>query len=227
MISDIHGNYLALEAVLESEDFTAADKAYCLGDLVGYYPFPDECTMRIEKERIPCVMGNHDYSCVNNIPCRNNKVGRASLNLTRRLITHKSIDYLSSLPDKLEVDLEGRRVYLVHGSPDNHLDGYVYPKDEVTIPEGFDVLAMGHTHRQFTRTRFEKLIVNPGSVGQPRDGIKGACFCVFDTRTLRVVMHRVDYEASEVIKRTEVEGCQEAADALKRVFLKSNARDSS
>ena len=62
LISDIHGNYPALKAVLESKAFQSADKAYCLGDLVGYYPYPEECVKRVMKEGIPCVMGNHDYS---------------------------------------------------------------------------------------------------------------------------------------------------------------------
>lgn len=217
LISDIHGNYPALEAVMESEDFKAADQVYCLGDLVGYYPYPEECVARVRRQRIPCVMGNHDYSCVENRPCRNNRIGRASLELTRRLVSRQTIVFLSEVPDRLEVQLNKERLYLVHGSPENPLNGYVLPGDSVNVPIGCGILAMGHTHKQFSRNQSGRLLLNPGSVGQPRDG-KGACFAVLDLEGFRAGLHRVNYDPSEVIQKTEQLGCHEAAEKLRRSF---------
>lgn len=77
---------------------------------------------------------------------------------------------------------------------------------------------MGHTHIQFSRKLAGKLIVNPGSVGQPRDGIKGACFAVVDLEEGSVSLTRQDYDASEVIARTERLKCHEAADSLRKLF---------
>jgi len=218
LISDIHGNYQALEAVLGSEEFNSTEEAYCLGDLVGYYPYPEECVTRIKQERIVCVMGNHDYSCVENKPCYDNETGRLSLEITRKLVSLRTIDFLSKLPRKLEIELNNKRLYLVHGSPANLLNGYINPQDDVEVPAGFDLLATGHTHIQFSRRIASKLIVNPGSVGQPRDGIKGACLAVLDLEETSVSLTRVNYDASEVITRTAGLKCYEAADSLRQLF---------
>jgi len=217
LISDIHGNYPALEAVLKNKSFQAAQRAYCLGDLVGYYPFPEECVKRVMRERIPCIMGNHDYGLVVNKPCRNNKIGIKSLELTRKLISQETINFLARLPKKRIIRIQGRKLFLVHGSPKNLLDGYVNRNDEIEIPKGFDVLAMGHTHKPFVRKIEEGIILNPGSVGQPRDGVKGACFAVIDLSRMKVKFFHASYNSSRVIEEIEKLGFIEAAEALKRL----------
>lgn len=217
LISDVHGNYPALLAALESKEFREANEAYCLGDLVGYYPYPDECVKRVAREKIPCVMGNHDYGLVVNKPCRDNKVGVKSLELTRKLVSRETTAFLAKLPKKLVVKIGGRKLFLVHGSPENLLDGYVNPEDEVEVPNGFDILAMGHTHKPFFRKKRGKLVVNPGSVGQPRDARGGACFAIIDLDGLKVKFYRVPYDVSSIIKKTESMGFNEAADVLRRL----------
>jgi putative phosphoesterase len=216
IIADIHGNLPALEAVLSNKEFLSADSRYCLGDLVGYYPFPDECVKRVAREKIPCVMGNHDYSAVCGVPCRQNEVGFKSLEMTKNFVSETALKFLSKLPHTLIVSADKRKLFLVHGSLDNHLDGYVYSEDKVAVPKGFDALCMGHTHKPFTRKEGEKLIVNPGSVGQPRDGDKRASFAVIDTEKMTAKIVRVKYDASVVIARTLELGFEEAAEALEK-----------
>lgn len=214
LISDIHGNYPAMEAVLESSAFQSADKAYCLGDLVGYYPYPEECVKRAIKEGIPCVMGNHDYSLVKGKPCLENRIGVKSFELTRKLVSSETVRFLSKLPEKLELEVSGKKLFLVHGSPSAPLNGYVNPEDEIQIPEGFDVLAMGHTHKPFAKKQGRGLIINPGSVGQPRNGAKGACFALFDSKSLETMFFNEAYDVKQVITKTRQLGFEEAANAL-------------
>ncbi len=214
LISDIHGNYPALEAVLESPNFQSANKAYCLGDLVGYYPYPEECVKRLIKEGIPCVMGNHDYSLVNGKPCLENQVGIKSFELTRKLVSSETVQFLSKLPEKLELEVNGKKLFLVHGSPSDHLKGYVNPEDEIQIPEGFDVLAMGHTHKPFAKKQGNGLVINPGSIGQPRNGVKGASFAILDLPSLETMFFNIQYNPKKVIMKTRQLGFEEAANVL-------------
>ncbi|OIO24892.1 hypothetical protein AUJ65_00185 [Candidatus Micrarchaeota archaeon CG1_02_51_15] len=216
LISDIHGNYPALEAVLESQAFRSVKTAYCLGDLVGYYPYPEECVKRIMKEGIPCVMGNHDYSLVVGKPCQKNQVGLKSFELTRKLVSKEVVQFLSKLPKKMELKINEKSFLLVHGSPTDLLNGYVNPEDEVSIPEGFDGLAMGHTHKPFVKKKGGGLIINPGSVGQPRNGVKGACFALFDPDSLEAGLFSEPYDATQVIAKTRQLGSEEAANALEQ-----------
>jgi putative phosphoesterase len=216
LISDIHGNYSALEAILKSSAYQSADKAYCLGDLVGYYPYPEDCVKRIKKERIPCVMGNHDHSLVKGKPCLKNQVGIKSFELTRKLVSSESISFLSKLPEKLELEATGKKLFLVHGSPSNPLNGYVNPDDDVKIPSGFDVLAMGHTHKPFAKKQGSNLVINPGSVGQPRNGVKGASFAVLDLPSMKTKFFNEQYKIEQVIMKTRKLGFEEAAKVLER-----------
>lgn len=217
LFSDVHGNLPALEAVFESKEFKECKAAYCLGDLVGYYQYPNECVELVRKHKIQSLAGNHDYACVANEPCRDNEVGLKSQRLMQRLVSENTKRFLASLPAKLEIEVAGKRFYLVHGSPANPRGGYVNPDDPVEVPAGFDLLAMGNTHKPFVRREGSAIVVNPGSVGQPRDGMKGACFAVVDTVKWDVIFHRAGYDASELIKKVDGLGLKEAAEALRRL----------
>lgn len=198
LLADIHGNFPALKTVLATPEFRAADRAFCLGDVVGYYSFPNECATLLQVHRIQTILGNHDAAFLADKPCRDNAVGRASQQLMRELVSPATRDFLVSLPDHLELELAGVRVLLVHGSPSNRLNEYVNPDDPVEMPPGVGLLAMGHTHRAFVRKTGDALMLNPGSVGQPRDGQSGACFATVDLETKVALLHRISYDQSVV-----------------------------
>ncbi len=184
LISDIHGNLEALEAVLAQ--LSRRDQVYCAGDIVGYGPNPNECCEVLRTRQIPSVMGNHDFVCANlhlleqegglpeedralcrKIYAQKNSVAKASSWWTNRRLSPENRDYLRQLPLKLEV--EG--LTILHGKPgsrEDMLNEYVLPglgmealSDKV---EG-QMLVIGHSHLPIRTPH----VVNPGSVGQPRD----------------------------------------------------------
>jgi len=194
LLADIHGNLPALEAVLAHPAYRTAERAFCLGDVVGYYPAPRECAALLRREGIETILGNHDAAYLEGRPCRDNPVGRASQRLMQKLIDQPTRDFLASLPGQLTVDMEGVRLWLIHGSPADPLEGYLNPADPIEIPSQVDVLAMGHTHRQFARRIGQALAINPGSVGQPRDGQDGACFATLELTSRTVQLHCIHYD---------------------------------
>lgn len=189
-LSDIHSNLPALEAVID--DMPEADAMVCAGDVIGYYTWPRACVEFVMERSIPTVMGNHDRELVRDTPFRFHGSARAGIEFARAELGDRHREWLASLPDD-RVEFDGL-VRIVHGHPRNP-DRYTYP-EEVT-PEIFDdepILVLGHTHVQFHRRFDEGLVVNPGSVGQPRDGDPRASYAVIDTESMTVEEHRVEYD---------------------------------
>ena len=134
--SDIHGNLEALEAVLRDIESQNIDRSYCLGDLVGYGPQPQEVVQRIRDLKIPTIMGNYDDAigyekescgCAYN-PGRETEVGDDSVNWTIANTSAEAKEFLRSLPHTLEFEEEGVKFLLVHGSPVDHLLEYIRPE---------------------------------------------------------------------------------------------------
>jgi putative phosphoesterase len=198
LIADIHANLPALEAVL---DELPRAKTIHLGDVVGYNPYPREVIELLREKRIASVLGNHDHAVVTGDTAWFNPVAARAIEWTREQLGGEELAYLSSLP--LEIKNE---VYAVHGSPRRKLEEYVYPDYPKEVLSAFlklasrGVLAMGHTHIPFSRKLGGTLIVNPGSVGQPRDGDARASFACIDLATLEVEIVRVEYDISRVAK---------------------------
>jgi predicted phosphodiesterase len=125
LIADIHGNHLALQAVLDDTKRRGVDAVYCLGDLVGYTPFPNEVIAIIRREGIPTVQGNYDDGigfdrlvCGCDFPNEEARLaGKQSLGWTKKHTTEDNKAFLRGLPKEIRVEMEGQRMLLVHGSP--------------------------------------------------------------------------------------------------------------
>ncbi len=207
VLSDIHSNITALESVLA--DAGEFDGTWCLGDIVGYGPDPNECIQKLlTLPHLECVLGNHDAAALGAIPIDNfNHDARMSILWLRSKITTDSREYLSSL--LYQVVLEN--VYLVHGSPRSPLWEYIL--DRYTAMENFEYFQtkacfVGHTHMPAAYEEWNynnvdgdhvtfkinrpdeffqiatKTIINPGSVGQPRDHDYRASYAIYDTDAL-------------------------------------------
>ncbi len=195
LISDVHSNLPALEAVLE--DMPAVDHLLSAGDTVGYYPWPGECVEVMIDRDVASVMGNHDRAVVGSTPFAFRGSAQAGIAHAKDTIEAAHRTWLEALPDDRIV--QDGLIRLVHGHPRDP-DRYTYP-EEVSgdTLEDEPVLVIGHTHVQFERQVEGGLVVNPGSVGQPRDGDPRAAYAVLDTEPLAVELHRVDYD----IERTQ------------------------
>ncbi|WP_436346258.1 metallophosphoesterase family protein [Natronorubrum sp. FCH18a] len=197
LISDVHGNRVALEAVLE--DMPPVDRLLCAGDVVGYNPWPAACVDELRERDVPTVMGNHDAAVVGDAPFRFNGMARAGVEHARAQLSDEQRAWLESLPDE-RLACDGR-VKLVHGHPDDpdRYTRYTYPREfSPRLLEDEDVLVLGHTHVQGVEQFAEGIVLNPGSVGQPRDGDPRAGYAVVDLEALTVETRRVEYDIEAV-----------------------------
>ncbi|MEZ5989805.1 MAG: metallophosphoesterase family protein [Planctomycetota bacterium] len=226
LISDLHANLSALEAVLRRIEELGIPEVCCLGDLVGYGPDPEACIDLVRERCRFTLRGNHDLGCIEGSLHEFNPLARESLLWTRkrlrpRLLSPRSKrrwDFLAKLPER--VDRDG--MTFVHASPRDPIREYVLKSDGFLDPEKLEAnfariegpCFVGHTHQpgfttrdyrfhQATSDRLvwdlpqEPCIVNVGSVGQPRDGDPRACFLVVDEG--RLLYQRVEYD----LRRTQ------------------------
>lgn len=215
--SDIHGNLEAFNEVLKDMETRRIDRLYCLGDLVGYGPQPEEIVKRIRELGIPTVMGNYDDAvgfekescgCSYN-PGRETEIGDESINWSIANTSDASKEYLRSLPHTLEFEEEGVKFLLVHGSPLDHLLEYIKPTtpaerlEKVLGKVHADVVINGHTHLPMVRWAKGKLVFNDGSVGRPKDGDPRACYLIVDvlSGSLAHEFVRVGYDVKTTIEK--------------------------
>ncbi len=226
IISDVHSNLEGLEAVLADIDSQGITEIYCLGDIIGYGPNPCECIDLIMKCDV-CLLGNHDQGALFDPEGFNSGAERAIFwtreqlenPLGSRSDSARRWDFLGELPRNRRED--GR--LFVHGSARNPLNEYVFPEDiynQRKMEKIFGLIErtcfQGHTHVPgvFTESlRFsspdeinyeyplsdEKIMVNVGSVGQPRDGDSRSCYVVLEDDVLR--FRRVEYDLDKTVKK--------------------------
>jgi protein phosphatase len=204
VFSDIHANKYALDALLKAEKF---DEAIFLGDIVDYGPSPGETIDVVRGMAKHIISGNHDYAAAYNVDCLCSQENHELSVFTRENITLKDIgkeeiSFLRSLPDQLEVPIDGSTFKLYHGSPADHLYGYLFPwkisaeslKDSMGFSEDKVNYLVGHTHYQFLINYTGNLIVNPGSAGQPRDGNPRPSYALFNSEDGSFKLKRFDYD---------------------------------
>jgi putative phosphoesterase len=205
LISDVHGNRVALEAVLD--EMPPVDELLCAGDVVGYNPWPGECVDELREREVPTVMGNHDAAAADETPFRFNSMARAGVEYALERLSDDQIEWLADLPvERLACD---DRVKLVHGHPDDpqRYSRYTYPEEfSPRLLGDEDVLVLGHTHVQGVERYGEGIVLNPGSVGQPRDGDPRAAYAVLDLDSMTVETRRVEYDIEAVQEAVSAAG---------------------
>jgi diadenosine tetraphosphatase ApaH/serine/threonine PP2A family protein phosphatase len=221
VISDIHANATALDAVLK--DAGSVDEIWCLGDLVGYGPDPNEVVDRLRSlPKLTCLMGNHDAAVAGLMPfVAFNEGARKALEWHKKVITPESLKFLDALP--IEMQVRGD-VSLVHGSPRDPIWEYVI--NTLIARLNFEVFTtsycfVGHSHVQcmfrldmpLNRVTLDipkvgeavklapRSFLNPGSVGQPRDRDPRAAYAIYDGDEDTWTPHRVEYNVAAVQKR--------------------------
>jgi len=214
VLADIHGNYDALKAVLN--DVGSADAYIILGDLVDYGPEPEEVVSTIRELRCFAVRGNHDHAVAYNVDCgcgiKTHWVSVTTREIiSKKYLSRESIEFLGSLPLRLELYLSNLRLLLVHAVPSSPLHRYLYPWHDAGLfhkalgIEGgsypFDMVLLAHTHHQFIRVLGNVVVINPGSVGQPRDGDPRAAYAVIDTDSREIYLRRVRYDVESTLRK--------------------------
>jgi putative phosphoesterase len=204
LLSDVHANRVALEAVLA--DMPPVDRIVNAGDVVGYNPWPRACVEAMWDPSavddsapagpVPTVMGNHDRATHTDTAFGFNGMAQAGVAHARERLDDEHLEWLGELPD--EQTLFDGLVKVVHGHPEDP-DRYTYP--DMFGPELLgdeQVLVLGHTHVQAAERFDEGVVVNPGSVGQPRDRDPRAAYATLDLDAAEVELHRVEYDVGTV-----------------------------
>ena len=221
IFSDIHGNLPALEAVLDDISRRRPDETYCLGDLVGYGPFPNEVIARIRSNHIPTIMGNYDdgvgfdrdeCGCAYREP-EEQRRGDESLKWTKAHVTEEHKAFLKQLHAQIRLTIDSKRVLLVHGSP-RKLNEYLFEDRPIAsfrrlaASSDADVIVFGHTHKPYTKLVDGVWFVNVGSVGKPKDGNWHACYAVVDVAAATPAEFiRVPYDLTRItaaIRRSDL-----------------------
>lgn len=191
IISDIHGNLPALEAVMDDIRSKNFDALYCLGDLVGYGAFPNEVTEAIKAAGIPTIMGNYDdgvgfdrddCGCAYRDDGEKAR-GQESLMWTRRQTTDANKEFLRTFVSEIRFEAAGKRILLVHGSP-RRMNEYLFEDRPISsfqrlaASSDADMIVFGHTHKPYVKNVDGVWFVNAGSIGKPKDGDWRACYVI-------------------------------------------------
>jgi putative phosphoesterase len=215
IVSDIHGNWPALQAIDEP-----CDVCLCLGDLVDYGPDPAPCVRWAMARAHYAIRGNHDHGAAQGIPVNGDSGYRYLTRVTRPYVWEalgpEERRYLLQLPLTRRFTLDGRRFLLVHATPRDPLDEYLL-KDPRTWAKRLrnveaDVICVGHSHIQFNLEVDGAVVLNPGSVGQPRDGDPRAAYAVIDEN--RIELKRVAYPVEQTVARVAAAPVPERAKRL-------------
>lgn len=212
VISDIHSNYDALQAVLTA--IGSYDALVCVGDLVGYGGQPNEVVSQLRSlEPDAIVMGNHDYAVSTGDTSGFVDHAVRAVEWTRKEITPENMKYISSLRTKAEFTAGGMTVALVHGSPRDPLNEYIYPGTPQFILRSLidesrgTALLLGHTHVPFHYSFDSKIMANPGSVGQPRDGDPRASYGILEVSAhTSFQLHRTAYDIDAAASKITASG---------------------
>lgn len=208
LISDIHANKPALDAVLD--DMPEVEGFVNAGDTVGYNPYPGECVEAVRDLSMATVQGNHDRAVGGETSFGFHSTAGRAVEWTERHLDSDATDWLGRLPQETETVFGETRVKVVHGAP-GAPDRYTYPRDfSPSLIGGEDVLVLGHTHVQAKVEYDEGVIVNPGSVGQPRDVDPRAGYALLDEETGEVSLKRVEYPIERVQDKIRRSGLPES-----------------
>jgi predicted phosphodiesterase len=225
LLSDIHANLVALQAVLANAG--KVDQVWCLGDVVGYGPNPSECCAWVQEHAALTVAGNHDWAALGRIDLDDfNVYARAATIWTTQHLTPAAQAWLEDLPQRVVADT----ATLVHGSPRQPIWEYLLRASQAQRNFAYFVTPIcfvGHTHvpiifeegalqrgesgisptyNQPTPLTTGRYLVNPGSVGQPRDGDPRAAYALYDLDTQTVEFRRIAYDIAQTQQQMRAAG---------------------
>lgn len=225
IISDIHSNLEALQSVLKTIEAENIDKIVCLGDIVGYGPYPNECIELIQQHCEIILTGNHDFACIESSELIYfNQYAKQAVEWTLTVLSNENLQYLANLPLVGKIE----NYYLVHSNPyEPGSWDYILSLDEAeynfsNFNEDDQICFIGHSHHPIIYIEYfdanilkyslkiinkieleenKRYIINVGSVGQPRDGNPDAAFGIIDTNNRVYELKRVRYDIQKTYQK--------------------------
>jgi putative phosphoesterase len=212
ILSDIHANIYALDAVYNDFKNKNVENILIAGDLIGYYYWPKEVVQKLmNDERVLCISGNHENILSKTLSCSDafkkykQKYG-SGYEICRNQLSKNELEWLLGLPEKLDIKIRDISFTIAHGSL-NDQEKYIYPDISLNILEEnhniSDFTVLGHTHYPFIKNNGRNIIINPGSVGQPRDISRIASYVLINTENHAITFRRVRFEIDEIIRAAQ------------------------
>lgn len=223
-ISDIHANLPALESVIS--EVRSCDMILCCGDVVGYYAEPNQVCELLRDLRIPTIRGNHDAYVTGHLESKPEYRQAYRIDWTKEVLKKSNLEWLSNLPIEMRFCWDDLRVTIRHANPWDE-EQYLYPDSELLDQiqlEQNDIFVLGHTHRPMQRSLGKGLLINPGSVGQPRDYNSGPSYAILDVHACQVELRRTTYAFESYQQSLKQKGWdQSVIDILSRTNLEASA----
>lgn len=205
-IADVHANVYGLIACLNDLFRRKAELILCAGDIVGYYPLVNEAISLLRMRNVITILGNHDVNLLENKGLTTTLYPEYAIDWADRVISLENRSFLRTCPEHYCAEIDGITLAMFHGSP-WFIDEYIYPdyKDFARFAGLREkIVVLGHTHYPMLKTiPTGPLVVNPGSCGQPRDGIPLASYALLDTVAATVSIFRVAYDINALAKATK------------------------
>lgn len=207
LLSDAHGNYLWFRKCLDELLRLNLDKVFFLGDAYGYFPEGNRVIDDLIEIGAVCLLGNHEAMLLGKLPLRKEK--NEIYRLDASDLDSRRTSFINSLDSSFRLEIDGTKLLLVHGSPQDSLTDYCYPNRDLEdfLPTVYDCVFMGHTHRPFIKKKANTLFVNVGSCGMPRDIGNMPSYCYFDTKTRECQINRIAFSIKEILETySEIHG---------------------
>jgi putative phosphoesterase len=211
VLADVHANLQALERVLQDAEERGVDVFLNAGDSVGFGPCPNEVVELLCEKNVLNILGNYDLEVIEG-KAKAKGEKNIALKFTRKELAKSCEDYLFSLPRELRLEVTGKNLLLIHGSPES-IEEHIYHNTPVerlkTLADAAkaDIVIVGHSHEQFRRQVNGVLFINPGSVGRPGDGNPQTAYAMLSFDPFLVELIRLNYDVTA------------AADALRKKAL--------
>ena len=224
-VSDAHGNPFGLQVCIDGLRMRGAGQIFFLGDAIGYFPLAEEVLAILEHEKLPCLLGNHDAMLCGTLPLDPVKDRIYGINDVAQRLDPATKAEISRWPVRRVIECDGLRVLLVHGSPRDELNEYIYPDTDITwfASVKADAVFMGHTHIPFTQKLNDVLVVNVGSCGLPRDIGNSAACALFDTQSGNAEILRIPFDTGQLLAAARRRGkvADQVVRCLSRTRLKT------
>lgn len=218
LVSDVHGNPIALRACLRALDRLGVDAVHFLGDAVGYLDGAAEVLTMLEDVGALCQKGNHDAMLLGELPLDPARDRIYRIAAARASLPEASLRAIAGWPDHRALHVDGVRILFAHGSPTPSITEYVHADTPLVLPASFpyDVVFLGHSHRPFVRTVGDVRVVNVGSVGLPRDTGDLASCVHFDTATSAIRVLRIPFDRDLLLATIGASAAKEVREVLHR-----------
>lgn len=225
VLADIHSNWPALAAVQEP-----FDACLFVGDLVDYGTDPVPCLNWVKKHATASVRGNHDHAVAQRIPVKKvsglHRLAAATRPLHWKLLSGLHMKFLTRLPVTRKLTLDDKRFYLVHATPRDPFDEYLRDDKSAWAARlngiDADFVLVGHTHIPFTLQLDGPMVINPGSIGQPRDGDPRAAYAIIENG--KVELRRVEYDIDATLQHMRDSGVDDDTLDLAEMVLRSGGQ---